>query len=70
MYKYDTEKFTLVQCQESQEYFGIRTVYSSAFDLNHKEGIFPCHKFYEDGTLEDTPTVFKKRNLLKISPVA
>jgi hypothetical protein len=67
MYEYDTEKFSLVHCQETQEYFGIRNVYKSAFDLNHKEGLFPCHKFNPDGTLEDTPTVFKKRSLLQIS---
>jgi hypothetical protein len=67
MYQYNPEKFTLVQCQETQEHFGIRKVYNAVFAQDHKNALFPCHKFTVDGNLEETPTVFKKRSLLRLS---
>ena len=68
MYDHIPNNFTLVQCQESKELFGIRSIYKSIFESASKEAIFPCHKFDANGQLEDTPTIFKSKDGLRMAP--
>ena len=70
MYHYNTEKFTLVQCQETNELYAIRSVYNPVFESANKDILFPCHKFNEEGDVAETPTIFKSRNILSFAPWA